>query len=465
MMTPWVTDVVFPRFLRTWVVPAWAMWERSPYLGIANRLRREESMSRDERLARAFGRLQDIVRYSGLHVPFYRDRFRAADFTAEDLKSPGDLMKLPVLTKQEIRDFGPRMKSERYSQVDLVAKRTSGSTGVSLLVLTDPECMQIRRGITLYRDRWTGWDFGEPRAMVWGNPPPRTGVRGHLRRSLLEREFYLDTLRMNEETLAAFAGEVLRRRPTLLFGHAHSLFLLAKFWRRNSLPSHRPRGALSTAMVLHPHERREIETVFQCPVFDRYGCEEVSLIASECEAHQGLHLNTDAVWVEVVEDHPGLPGKLIVTDLLNRGMPLLRYEVGDRARLSTDACPCGRSYPLLREVSGRVADYLLTPDGDYVSGISLTENFATLIPGVEQVQVIQDRRNHIIVRLVPDPGFGEESRARISALIAERFGPGMSYDVTLEDRIPPEASGKYRFSINQLREFVEEPSIDSGSDH
>jgi phenylacetate-coenzyme A ligase PaaK-like adenylate-forming protein len=428
------------------------MWEHSPYLAIASRLRREETLSRDERLDRAFHRLREIVGYADRHVPFYRDRFRAAGFSPDALRSPGDLTRIPLLTKEDVRNHGDRLTSEEYARPLLIDKRTSGSTGVSLHVLTDPECMQIRRGITLYRDRWTGWNLGEPRAMVWGNPPPRPGLRGHLRRALLEREFYLDTLRMNEEALRAFAHEVLARRPTLFFGHAHSLYLFARFWREQGLPPYRPRGVISTAMVLHSHERREIEGVFGTRVFDRYGCEEVSLIASECEAHQGLHLNTDGIWTEVMDDpeHPGLPGKLIVTDLLNRGMPLVRYEVGDRGKLKTGACACGRSYPLLEEVAGRVADYLMTPDGDWVSGISLTENFATLIPGVEQVQVVQDRRDHLLLNLVPAPTFNEESKARIAALVVERFGEAMTYEISLLEKISPEPSGKYRFAINLL---------------
>jgi phenylacetate-CoA ligase len=453
-MTPWVTDVFVPRFLRAAIIPAWAMKERSPYLRVAAERKKEESRSREERMHLAFRQVQDMVAYAERHVPFYRDRFREAGVSAGDLNSPSDLPRIPVLTKQDIRTQGHRLVSEAFRAEDLVGKRTSGSTGVSLHVLADPECMQFRRGIALYRDRWTGWDMGEPRAMVWGNPPPRPGFRGWLRRSLLEREFFLDTLRMNDDALDAFAVLVLKRRPTLMFGHAHSLFLFARFWRRRGHPPYRPRGIISTAMVLHPHERKEIESVFQTRIFDRYGCEETSLIASECEAHQGLHVNTDGVWVEVLDDprHPELPGRVVVTDLTNHGMPLVRYEVGDRGRLSHQNCPCGRSYPLLTEVAGRIADYLITPDGEYVSGISLTENFATLIPGVEQVQVVQDRRDHVILNLVPDPSFDDRSRARIQTLIVERFGSAMGYDIEILSRIEPEPSGKFRFAINRVTE-------------
>src|SRR5262249_56212786 len=105
----------------------------------------------------------------------------------------------------------------------------------------------------------------------------------------------------------------------------------------------RQRGIITTAMVLHGFQRRLIEEVFGCPVTNRYGCEEVSLIACECERHDGLHVNAEGVYVEVlVEGRPARPGEagsVVVTDLTNRAMPLLRSPVGHLA------VPSGRSGP------------------------------------------------------------------------------------------------------------------------
>ena len=109
-------------------------------------------------------------------------------------------------------------------------------------------------------------------------------------------------------------------------------------------------------------------------------------------------------------------------------------------------------------MTGRVADYLVTPDGELVSGISLTENFATLIPGVAQVQIIQDARNHLVVRTVPASSFDEVSRREIARLVTERFGPTMRHTVEMVDRIPQERSGKYRFSICRLDTSARPPA-------
>jgi phenylacetate-CoA ligase len=433
------------------IAPLWAWHENSSYLGVARDLARGERSAGEERRARQWRALRALVEHAWAHCRFYRERFAAIGMEPGDLRDWTDLQSLPVLTKKDIRERPADLLAANVPRGQLIARKTSGSTGESLNFHMTEADYDYKRGISLYRDQWTGWRLGEWKAMVWGNPTYQLSWRGRLRNFLLERSFSLDTLKMDEAMMEDFAHEILSRRPTLLFGHAHSLYLFADFWRRRGLPRYVFRGILSTAMVLHGYEREGCEAVFGCRVFDRYGCEEVSLIASECEAHDGLHVNTDALVVEVLCDgRPascGEEGAVVVTDLTNRTMPFIRYQVGDMAVPAARSCACGRTYPLLERVAGRIADYLLTPDGQWVSGISLTENFATLIPGVAQVQIIQDARDHLLLRLVATTAFGDHSRGEIQRLVRERFGEAMRFGIEFTERIPPEPSGKYRFAI------------------
>jgi phenylacetate-CoA ligase len=206
-------------------------------------------------------------------------------------------------------------------------------------------------------------------------------------------------------------------------------------------------------MLLHDWQRAAIEQVFGCPVTNRYGCEEVSLIASECERRHGLHVNADSVYTEIAS---GESGKLLVTDLTNRAMPLVRYQIGDVVVGSGRVCGCGRGLPMIERVEGREADYVVTPSGALISGISLTENFALLIPGTAQVQIVQESLHFLRIRLVADDRFGDAGRRRIAELVADTFGPGVRHEVELVDAIPQEPSGKYRFCISKVaRERLE----------
>jgi phenylacetate-CoA ligase len=396
-----------------------------------------------------------LLRHARRTTPFYARRFAEAGIDPDELRGWHDLGRLPVLTKAEIRAHGPEMMSGAYDREGLRLKTTSGSTGVSLEVWVDEPSMQFKRGCTLRADEWSGWRFGEPVAMIWGNPEYlKRGWRGRLRNALLERRRYLDTLKMDEAAMGAYAADLARRPASLIFGHAHSVYLFAEFVRARGLGPIRPRGIITTAMILHDWQRRTIEEVFACKVTNRYGCEEVSLIASECERHEGLHVNTHGVHVELIRDGrpvgPGEPGSVVVTDLTNRAMPIIRYHVGDVATWAGRACSCGRAMPLLERVEGREADYVTTAGGELISGISLTENFAMLVPGIAQIQIIQEEVDRFVFRIVRGADFGPSSLERIADLVAERFGPDARYDCEYPAAIPQEPSGKYRFCISRV---------------
>jgi phenylacetate-CoA ligase len=442
-------------FIRAIIGPLWASWERSPYLRRLRRLRRTQFDDAATVRARQWQALCAVLVHAYESVPFYRDRFDRAGLRPGDVHDFDDYRALPVLTKADIRAHGPELLSRSYDRAALTRKTTSGSTGVSLEVFVDEDSMQWKRACTLRTDEWSGWRFGESVARVWGNPDYlHHGWRGRFRNAVLDRARYLDTLKIDEATLARFVRELQRKPPALLFGHAHSLFLFAEYVRSSGVRGIHPRGILSTAMVLHDWQRRSIEAAFGCKVTNRYGCEEVSLIACECERHEGLHVNADGVYVEVLRDGrpagPGEAGKIVVTDLTNRGMPMLRYQVGDVAVASDRVCPCGRAFPLLERVEGREADYVVTPRGELVSGISLTENFAMLVPGVAQIQIIQEAVDRFVFRIVRAPDFGPASLERIAALVEERFGTGVTYECQHPDVILPEPSGKYRFCISKV---------------
>jgi phenylacetate-CoA ligase len=366
-----------------------------------------------------------------------------------------DFCRLPLLTKADLRARGDGLLSEAYPRDGLHLKKTSGSTGVAVHVFVDEEAQQFKRACTLRADQWSGWRFGEPVAMVWGNPEYRKrGWRGRLRNTLLERATYLDTLKMDTTALRNFAQALQHHPPSLLFGHAHSVYLFAEFVRKEALEGIRPCGIITTAMVLHGWQRRAIEDVFGCKVTNRYGCEEVSLIACECEKHEGLHVNADGVYVEILNEgrpaRTGEPGSIVVTDLMNRAMPIIRYQVGDVAVWAERPCSCGRGLPLLERLEGREADYVITQSGELISGISLTENFALHVPGLAQLQIVQNTLNRFRFRIVRESEFTADSIRRIAQLVAERFGAGTTFECEFVDHIPQEASGKYRFCISHV---------------
>lgn len=449
------SDLLAP-LIRTVIAPAWARWERSSYLGELKRLRQTQFDAPHTIADRQWLALREMVLHAYETTVFFHNQCAAAGIDPRRGLTRDEFQRLPLLTKAQLRQQPDALLSSQYRHGPLRRKKTSGSTGMSVEVCVDEPAMQRKRAMTLRSDEWSGWRLGEPIARLWGAERRTTSnLRAWIRNRLLERSILLDTLNVDEQRLSEFVRRLQKIGPCLLFGHAHSLYLLATYLQERRMDAIRPKGILSTAMVLHDWERQRIEAVFDCRVTNRYGCEEVSLIACECEEHAGLHINSDGLFVEIVGDdgtpcQAGELGKVVVSDLVNRAMPILRYEVGDLAVMSDRLCPCGRGLPLLTQIAGRVSDYVVRPDGRQISGISLTDHFNTLIPGVVQMQIIQETLNRFTFRLVRSPDYGPASERRLQDLAQAHFGSDITYVCEFVDRIVPEPSGKYRFCISKV---------------
>jgi phenylacetate-CoA ligase len=400
---------------------------------------------------RQWERARHIVQYAYEHCDYYRARFDAAGSNGV-LRHWDDFRRLPILTKQDIRANEDALLSRDFARNDLVAAKTGGSTGLSLKLYSDLQCQQIRNAAAMRSDQWAGWDIGIKVAAIWGNPPVADTLKKKLRNLLLDRVFYLDTMQVNDHSVQRFADEWRRSDARVLFGHSHSLYIVAMYLRRLDIAGIRPRGIISTSMMLLEPERRVIEEVFRCKVNDRYGCEEVSLIASECDRREGLHLNVDHVVVEFLDDNgspvaDGDEGNIVVTDLVNRGMPLIRYRVEDVGVPSGRTCSCGRGLPLMERVTGRSADFLKRPDGTLVAGVSLVERTLTAIAGLEQLQLVQDDLHRIRANVVKDSAFCDATERALLTELQAVFGAEVSVEIVYLPALDQTRSGKYRFAI------------------
>ena len=401
-------------------------------------------------------RLSELLRYVAENNDFYFRRFQSAGISPQDIQSPEDLRRLPLLTKAEIRANGQVMISRGFAVERLQKAKTGGSTGKALEVYFTEDCSEVRNACALRHNLWSGWNRGEPMAAIWGNPVFPNTFRKQLRQFISEPTvIYLDTMALSTASVAKFVDEWRHVKPTLIFGHAHSIYLLAKILEEMKVIDINPKGIISSSMMLLPHERAKIEEFFRIKVIDRYGCEEVSLIACECERHEGMHLNIEHLFIEFLKEdgnpvQPGEPGRIVVTDLMNRAMPLIRYQVEDVGIPTEHKCSCSRGLPLMENVTGRVADFLLRRDGSKVAGISLIENTLTRFPGLDQMQIVQYSLDRFKIRIVPAKDLDEGVLEALQAYFAAQFGDDVVFAVEFVEIIAPENNGKYRFSICNL---------------
>lgn len=435
--------------------PTFVALKRESHLRHLSDLERTQFLAPEKLKLLQFERLKTVVEHAYNHCPFYAKRFSEWNVKPQDLREPLDIQKLPILTKKDIQANWREMIATNVERSELIENRTGGSTGKPLLFYVDRERMETRKAATIRHNRWAGYDIAEKAGVIWGATRDIASIfegKIPLRNLIFERSLVLDASSLTDTGMEEFAKRLRRYRPKVLLGYANSLYLFAAFTEERNLGGITACSVITTAELLYPHQRQKIEKVFGCPVFDRYGSRETSVIASECERHTGLHLNAECLLVEILDDRKpaaqGQSGEVVITDLLNWGMPLIRYEIEDRAAFSREACPCGRGLPLLSKLEGRVTDFIRTPSGKYVSGAALTIKLIAEVPGIAQAQLVQEDIGSVKFRLVRGAAYSPSTEEILRKKALEFLGKDVQILIEHVDEIPRESSGKYRFSIS-----------------
>jgi phenylacetate-CoA ligase len=446
-----------PAFVRHVLYPVYRGLRNDRILDNLAELERVQWLGRGEIEDLQWQRLQRLLSEAAARVPYYHDLFDGIGLQARDVQNPDDFRRIPFLTKEAIRAAGSGLVTRDPFRKGF-SSSTGGSTGEPLYFHVDRAADPMRRANGLRVYRWAGIDVGDRQAFLWGV---------HLERSLRERLatavrnyfnniIYLSTFEMSERSMAAYAAQLGRYRPKALIGYPSTLTLFADFVRRRGLNLPAPKAVFTSGEHLIPEQRAAIEEAFGSSVFNRYGNREFAGIAQECEAHEGLHLMSDLLYVEVIHEsgrpaRSGEAGEIVVTDLYNFYMPFVRYRTGDVAVASERACPCGRGLPLLERVEGRIFDEIVTPGGARVGGFFWTW-LSRAVPGIERFQIEQRDRGGVIFRIVPGPDWRDDFKARLAEKIRENCGENFKVQFMLVEEIALTPSGKSRFIVSRIEE-------------
>ncbi len=451
-------DRLYGALHRRLIYPIWSRKDGDYPLAHLREFERTQYFSPERLRELQWERLERLVHHAYERCPFYRERWSAAGIRPGDIRGFDDFARLPLVTKRDIQEHAPDMVRSDRSPGDLVQNRTGGSTGEPLVFYLDPDRVRSRAASSIRHDRWAGKDIGTYYASIWGHRRDREPLGNSwaaFRERWIYRVLFLDASSLSADTLRGFVDRLRRARPEVYVAYANAIYLLARFLKEEGVSDPpRPEAIIATAEVLEPERRALIESVFGCPVFDRYGCREVSIIASECSEHDGLHINAEALHVEILRDGKpaaaGEAGEVVVTDLLNTGMPLIRYRIRDMAAPVEGVCRCGRGLPRLRMAGGRVTDFISTPDGRIVSGASLTIFLVANTPGLRQAQLRQARREEVVVRIVRGPDYDRASEDYLLRTAREMLGDAVRIAVEPVEEIPPSPSGKHLFCVSEV---------------
>jgi phenylacetate-CoA ligase len=261
---------------------------------------------------------------------------------------------------------------------------------------------------------------------------------------------------LNAESMGNYLDILEKYQPKYLYGYASAIEEFARFVDQSGrkLP-HSLSSIICTSEVLTPELRENIVNFTGINPFNEYGCGEVGSIAHECE-HHNLHIMSDNIVLELLDDNgkPGDKGEIVVTDLHNYAMPLIRYRLKDFGEYSGADCPCGRKLPVLHKIHGRAYDFVVKPDGTKIHPELIMYIFEALKRdnvGVLQFQVIQKDINDFATRLVVADNFDQSQEALVEAKLKEVLWDDTHINFQYAEKLEREASGKLRLIKSEVK--------------
>jgi len=394
--------------------------------------------------------LQAILTHAFRTVPFWRRHMQAVGLVPADLASPEVLKILPVLTRTVAIKHMGELLSRAYPREALVQMRTGGTTGDPLPLFHDRASAIRKSALTEVLRRKMGWFSGARAAYLWGAaqdlPPADRPWHRRIKEDFvlerIERTLLLPSNRLAPEDLPRHRRRLLRFRPDVLQGYPSATDHLARWLLGRGEMLEIPLVVLTAEPVLEA-QRARIAEALHARVLSFYGSRENGWIASECPRERRLHANTLGVYLERAED-----GRLLVTDLLNRGMPLIRYDIGDRGALDPDPCPCGDPRPVLARLEGRTLDVFVLPSGKLVPGVVPdVRGLYVDRQGVIDAQFVQNDLHTLDVYWVAGPGCDAGALERFRQYTDHCFEGELRLHLHQVERIEPEANGKVRGCI------------------
>lgn len=409
--------------------------------------------------------LQRLVTHAYATVPYYRDLFDARGLKPIDIRQCADLAKLPLLTRTDVRRHFDALRSRAFDVRALRLGHTSGTTGSPLEVYYDAGVIHMTYALMDRQYRWAGARLargGDRIAVLRGNVVVPVGQRKppFWRYNRYHRQLLLSSFHLSPANLPLYVQELERFVPAVVDGYPSTCYVLARYLLAagRTLPV---RAVITSSETLYDFQREAIERAFACKVFDYYAAAERVLFTTECERHEGHHVSSEYGVLEVIDTRgapvaAGQTGTLVATSLHNFGMPLLRYVTSDVSGLKPRPCSCGRTLPLMEDVSTKAEDILALADGRMISPSVLTHPFKPM-HSVEQSQIVQQDYDHVVIRLVPNAAYRSSEGDYLVREFQARLGANVRVEVQVVDELERTKAGKFKWVISKVDKGIRVP--------
>lgn len=421
-----------------------------------------EKMSESDLISLQFEQLKSFIIHAYDNVPYYKKLFNEKNINPGKISSIQDLKKIPILSKETLRKKQNLFQSRNFAKHNLLEFHTSGTTGKALTITIEKDDFRKRMAFLERQRIWASTTNGKKVATFTGKIiSTKPGTKKFWRYNYFGRQLYFSSYHTSEENLIYYVNALDKFNPEIIEGYPSAIFLVAQWVLNNSYKhSIRPKAILTTGETLLDHQKEVIEKAFNTTTYNYYASSEGAPFITQCEFGE-LHINPESGIFEILDEHdkpittPGKTGQLVVTSFLTRATPLIRYRINDSVVTSDKKCKCGRNFPVIERIIGRVDDMLYTLERGYIGRLSPA--IKAFPNSVIEVQFIQNSVDEIDLYIVPDKEkFQNSHLALVIEEIKKRTGDNIKITPHLVNEIARGSNNKFRLTV---RNFTPQNSI------
>lgn len=407
------------------------------------------------------GRLRETLEYAYAEIPYYKESFDQHGVRPEQLRNLDDIRRFPTLNKELLLENIDRIQSPKMDRKRLMEFCTGGTSGSGVMLYFEERFRQREQAFIWHLWNRVGYHHTDLAAILQHRHCPEQENDGYWYMEKAENAMILSAHRLHPNTIHHYLEALGRHRPKVLIAYPSLAHLFATYaadagWNEKIFDL-----VLCGSETLYDYQRSHLEAVFKAPVRIHYGHIESCALFGYCVDSNRYHVQMEYGYVEFFRRDGSVAeeddtAEIVATSFDNLAVPLIRYQTRDWAQLGRGQCSCGRNYPLVDRIEGREGDFIRTPSGKWHSP-TLIEFHVDGTVGFEDLQIVQERPDEAIVKVVPGSRFTQEELNRFCRALTEEFEHEIHIRSEIVDNIPRTWSQKKSLIISHLPQVGDHP--------
>ncbi|UCF49028.1 MAG: phenylacetate--CoA ligase family protein [Thermoplasmatales archaeon] len=396
-------------------------------------------------------KLQKLLNHAYENVPYYYHLFKKHGIKPRDISSLKDIQKIPYLTKEIIRKNINKLRAKNYSRYKFEYITTGGSTGYPLGLYFERGNAEAKYSAFIQRMlNQSSCHLSNKHAYLINEDEI---YRHHIFGKILS----LSSFHLDEKNLHLYVKKLRKHKPKFIVAFPSALFQVAQFIEKNNIDCFSSLKAIfCSGETIYDWQRNKIEKTFNCRVHAFYSHNEQTVFATTCNHSNNYHISPEFGITEVI-DQDGKSvtkendvGEIVGTGFINFIFPLIRYKTQDKGVITLKKCRCGRDYPILKEIEGRMFEVMITKTNRYIPLTGFYGLIAKCSKNVIDWQLIQEREGELIIKIIKGKYFSNKDEQMIKNSLKNKFSKEIDFEIQYTNHIKLAPSGKKSFLIQKL---------------